>query len=189
MLSETYKQLCEHFREIAVLGSIGALLDWDARCILPSGGAEYRSDQQAYLSNLLHQKRTDPRIGDWLDDVVDSDLTADPRSDSATVIREAKRIYDKQVKLPGDLVEALTRAENDGQHAWVEARKNDDFETFLPFLETTFKLKREQADAIGFEDCRYDALLDDFEPDEKTFRVRETLEAVSYTHLTLPTKA
>ena len=86
MLSETYKQLCEHFREIAVLGSIGALLDWDARCILPSGGAEYRSDQQAYLSNLLHQKRTDPRIGDWLDDVVDSDLTADPRSDSATAV-------------------------------------------------------------------------------------------------------
>ncbi|MBT6849251.1 MAG: carboxypeptidase M32, partial [Planctomycetaceae bacterium] len=177
-MSGNYDELCEHFREIAVLGSIGALLDWDARCMLPSGGEEYRSDQQAYLSNLLHQKQTDPRIGDWLDDVVDSDLTADPYSDSATVIREAKRIYDKQVKLPADLVEALTRAGNDGQHAWVEARKNDDFATFLPFLETTFKLKREQADAIGFDDCRYDALLDDFEPDEKTNRVRETLEAL-----------
>ena len=177
-MSETYDQLCEHFREIAVLGSIGALLDWDARCMLPSGGAGYRSDQQAYLSNMLHQKKTDPRIGDWLAELVDSDFTADPRSDSATVIREAKRIYDKEVKLPADLVEALTRAENDGQHAWVEARKNDDFATFLPFLETTFKLKREQADAIGFDDCRYDALLDDFEPDEKTFRVRETLEAL-----------
>ena len=128
-MSDTYGQLCEHFREIAVLGSIGALLDWDARCMLPGGGAEYRSDQQAYLSNLLHQKRTDPRIGDWLEDLVDSDRTANPRSDSATVIREAKRIYDKQVKLPADLIEALTRAENDGQHAWVEARKNNDLDT------------------------------------------------------------
>ena len=177
-MSTAYDQLVEHFRELALLQSVASLLDWDARCKLPEGSASYRTDQQACLANQIHQKGIDPRIGDWLAEVVDTDLTADPQSDSATVIREIQRSYDKQTKLPADLVEALTRAQNDGQHAWVEARRNDDFDSFLPFLETTYRLKREQADAIGYEECRYDALLDDFEPGEKTSRVRQVLEAL-----------
>ena len=44
-----------------------------------------------------------------------------------------------------------------------------------PLLETTFALKREEAEAIGYEDCPYDALLDDYEPFESTSRVRTVL--------------
>ena len=177
-MSDAFENLCAHAREIALLNSIESLLDWDARCKLPETGSSYRTEQQAYVAKLVHDKQTDPRIGQWLASVQDTDLTADPHSDSATVIREAQRNYDKQTKLPAELVEALTRATNDGQHAWVEARRENDFSKFLPYLENVYKLKREQADAIGYEECRYDALLDDYEPGEKTSTVRAALEAL-----------
>ena len=177
-MSDAFEKLCDHSREIALLNSIESLLDWDARCKLPEQGSAYRTEQQAYVARLVHQKQTDPRIGDWLADVQGTNLTADPQSDSATIIREAQRNYDKQTKLPAELVEALTRATNDGQHAWVEARRENDFSKFLPYLENVYQLKREQADAIGYESCRYDALLDDYEPGEKTSTVRAALEAL-----------
>ena len=177
-MSDAFEKLCDHSREIALLNSIESLLDWDARCKLPEQGSAYRTEQQAYVAKLVHQKQTDPRIGDWLADVQGTNLTADPQSDTATIIREAQRNYDKQTKLPVELVEALTRATNDGQHAWVEARRENDFSKFLPYLENVYQLKREQADAIGYESCRYDALLDDYEPGEKTSTVRAALEAL-----------
>ena len=86
-----------------------------------------------------------------------------------------KREYDKQVKLPGRLVQELARASSMGQQVWVEARKENDFAKFAPILKETFKLKREQADAIGFEECAYDALLDDYEPGAKTSEVTMVL--------------
>ena len=177
-MSDAFEKLCDHSREIALLNSIESLLDWDARCKLPEQGSAYRTEQQAYVAKLVHQKQTDPRIGDWLADGQGTNLTVDPQSDSATIIREAQRNYDKQTKLPVELVEALTRATNDGQHAWVEARRENDFSKFLPYLENVYQLKREQADAIGYESCRYDALLDDYEPGEKTSTVRAALEAL-----------
>ena len=62
-----------------------------------------------------------------------------------------------------------------GQQAWVEARANNDFALFRPLLEKTYQLKRQQAAAIGYAECPYDALLDDFEPGETTANVARVL--------------
>ncbi len=48
------------------LGGSLACLEWDERTGLPSGAAEYRADQVTLLSGLIHSRRTDPRIGEWL---------------------------------------------------------------------------------------------------------------------------
>ncbi|MBI2479166.1 MAG: carboxypeptidase M32, partial [Planctomycetia bacterium] len=47
-----------------------------------------------------------------------------------------------------------------------------------PLLERIVDLKRQQADAIGYADCPYDALLDDFEPGETTKNVASVLAAL-----------
>ncbi len=51
-----------------------------------------------------------------------------------------------------------------GTTSLVEARQTNDFASFAPHLKTLFALKREQAQAQGFQKHIYDALLDDFEP-------------------------
>ena len=38
-----------------------------------------------------------------------------------------------------------------------------------------FELKRQEADAVGYESCRYDALLDDYEPHARAAEVGQVL--------------
>ncbi len=177
MSEGTLDKLCAHARETALLQSVAELLGWDERTKMPPAAGAYRAEQMTYLSSLVHRRQTDPQLGDWLAELAASDLASDPHSDAGATIREMRREYDKLVKLPQKLVEELTRASVLGQQAWVEARKNDDFATFAPILERIVGLKQQQADAIGYADCPYDALLDDFEPGETTKNVARVLEA------------
>jgi carboxypeptidase Taq len=173
-----YESLCGHLRETALLSSVQSLLEWDERTYLPPAAGDYRAEQITHLSGMIHRRRTDPRIGQWLAELADSPLAADPHSDAAATIREVKREYEKQVKLPQSLVEQLARASVLGQQAWVEARKNDDFKSFKPHLQNIVALKRQQAEAWGYVACPYDALLDDFEPAETTEHVHQVLAAL-----------
>ncbi|WP_425615330.1 carboxypeptidase M32 [Anatilimnocola sp. NA78] len=167
-MTAAYEQLCGLAREAALIESVEALLGWDERTYLPEGAGEYRAEQMTYLTGLAHQKRTQPKWGDLLDELADSDLAKDPHSDTGTTIRQLKRDYDKKVKLPQLLVEELTRASVLGQQAWVKARAANDFAMFQPHLSKIIDLKRQQAEAVGYADQPYDALLDDYEPHAKT---------------------
>jgi carboxypeptidase Taq len=62
-----------------------------------------------------------------------------------------------------------------GQQAWVKARAANDFAQFAPSLSQIIKLKREQAQAIGYQDHPYDALLDEYEPSARTAEVARVL--------------
>ena len=144
----------------------------------PPRRPEYRAEQMTLLAGIIHQRRTDPRVGEWLGELATGPLAADPHSDSGTAIRQLKRDYDKRIKLPKTLVEELTRTASLGQHTWQTARANDDFALLKPVLEKTFELKRAQAEALGYEHDPYDALLDDFEPGELTSNICRVLSGL-----------
>jgi carboxypeptidase Taq len=171
----SFEALCQHARETAILNSSAETLAWDERTMLPERGGAYRAEQMTYLAGLVHQKRTDPRVGEWLAELASSDPSADPHSDTAATIRNLRREYDRQRKLPQKLVEALTRATVLGQQSWVAARKADRFADFAPQLAEIMKLSREKADALGFKEARYDALLDEYEPHAVTSDVAKAL--------------
>jgi carboxypeptidase Taq len=170
-----YQRLVEHAREVALLASVESLLGWDERTMLPAAAGPYRADQATYVAGLLHRRQTDPRVADWLAELANSPLTQDPHSDAGATYRWLRRRYERKTKLPQTLVEHLARTAVLGQQAWAKARRDDDFASFAPLLETTFALKREEAEAVGYEDCPYDALLDDYEPFEKISRVGTVL--------------
>ena len=121
----------------------------------------------SFLAGFIHKKQTAPEVGEWLAELVDSPLAADPHSDTGADIVNLKRDYDRKTKLPQALVEELAKLSVLGQQLWVEARKANDFARFRPLLERTIELKRQEAAAIGYDDQPYDALLDEFEPGRK----------------------
>ena len=159
-----FDRLCAFLRETAILESTLSMLGWDERTGMPPEAAEYRGEQMTYLAGLIHSRRTDPQLGEWLDELTDSTFDADPHSITNTVIRESKRQFDRQKKLPSALVKEITRTAVQGQHDWQRAREQNDFSIFLPNLEQMVRLKCQEAEAVGFTECRYDALLDEYEP-------------------------
>ena len=90
-------------------------------------------------------------------------------------VREIRREFDKERRMPRRLVEEWARVTAVAQQRWAEARRNDDFASFAPWLERIFTLARECADAVGYEGERYDALLDDYEPGMTTAQLTAVL--------------
>lgn len=174
----TYAKLCGHVRQAATLGAIESVLGWDERCMMPAAGAEQRAEQITLLSGLIHERLVDPRIGEWLNELADGELAKNPHDDFGATIRQIRRQYEKRTKLPKALVEELAHTAVMGQHVWQEARKNDDFASFAPLLTKMIDLKRQQAEALGYAETPYDALLDEFEPGELTSRVSAVLGAL-----------
>ncbi|MCH9032693.1 MAG: carboxypeptidase M32, partial [candidate division Zixibacteria bacterium] len=112
----------------------------------------------------VHERAVSEEMGELLESLKDSEYTKETNSPDAVNIREIGRYYVKQKKLSKEFVEELTRVTSQAEHAWVAARKKKDFAQFLPHLEKVIKLKRDQADAYGYENDPYDCLIDDYEP-------------------------
>jgi len=170
---KTYEELLGELKTVALLGSCAAVLGWDEQTYLPPAGAEHRANQLGLLAGMGHERATSPRIGELLAELESSGSLGEPDSPISVNVREARRSYDRATKLPRRLVEELSRVTSLAQQAWVGARKEKDFPAFQPWLEKILKLKREEAEAIGYgEGVAYDALLDDYEPGAKTADVQ-----------------
>ena len=155
-------------RESVRLAQAVAVLEWDQETQLPSRGVEDRAEQLALLESIHHRRITDLRIGELLSIAAD---TPDLRAHESAFLREKRREYDQQTKLPVELVARKAEARSLGQATWAAARTADDFAAFAPRLATLVDLARETADCLGYEQVRYDALLDQFEPAMRTGRV------------------
>jgi carboxypeptidase Taq len=60
-----------------------------------------------------------------------------------------------------------------GESAWEHARPNNDWASFAGHLTRLVHLKREQAEALGYQHEPYDALLEEYEPGLSTQQVEE----------------
>jgi carboxypeptidase Taq len=161
---QAYEELLRRVREEALLTSCEALLEWDEETYMPPGGVGNRSEQLALLAGLLHERGTNPRIGELLGELEGSELLADRRSPEAVNVREIRREYDRYVRLPRRLVEDVARTTALAQKAWAKARADADYATFRPWLEKIVDLKRAEAECVGYAREPYDALIEDHEP-------------------------
>src|SRR4029078_6556109 len=131
---------------------------------MPRNAVEPRAEQRALLAGMVHDRETDPRYEELLAAVEGSALVDDPAAPITVNVREIRRTFDKERRVPRRLAEEWARVTAMAQQAWADARKRDDFASFAPWLERVFALARERADAVGYEGARYDGLLDDYEP-------------------------
>ncbi len=161
-----YGELMSELREVKVFESVGRVLAWDQETMMPGKGAGLRADQLSMLAGMSHTRQTSARLGELIGACEgDGSVKGDERA-SANV-REARRDYDKATKLPKDLVEEMARASSLGMDAWKQARKDNDFKAFLPWLQKTVELNRRKAECLGIPEGAnelYDALMDLYEP-------------------------
>lgn len=164
-------RLIEIDRELGLLGHIAALLGWDQETYMPAKAVAERSEQLALVGTIAHEKSVSPEIGELLSAL--GSTTASPTgapggssldARERAYLRVLRREYDRNTKLPADLVAELARATSLSQAAWVEARARNDFPAFAPHLERMVTLKKRQAACLAPGGKPYDALLDLFEP-------------------------
>ncbi len=159
-----YDELMARVKDEATLASIEALLEWDEETYMPAGAVESRSEQLALVAGLLHERGTDPRIGELLDALEGSALLRPADSPAAVNVRELRRDYERSLRLPTKLVTDLARTTAVAQRAWASARAASEFDLFRPHLDRIVELKRAEAECVGYAREPYDALVEDYEP-------------------------
>ena len=150
--------LLAHQRTTEALGQVMGRLGWDQETMMPKGAADQRGEEMAALESVLHARRTDPQVGDWL-------ASAEARNAAeAAQIREIAKSHARAVKVPAKLAAELARVTSVSQGTWAKARAEEDVASFLPTLTNVVDLRREEAACIAEGGDAYDALLQDYEP-------------------------
>ena len=164
MLTDTFAELRTRLEEIDDIQRAAAVLGWDQMTYMPEGGNQARGDQLATLASLAHERITSAALRDLLAAFREEVRTAPADDLRHAFLRTAQRAYDLAAKLPEELVARQMRLSAEAYEAWVTARAANDWTIFAPAFAKTVDLSREMADALGYRDEPYDALLDLSEP-------------------------
>ncbi len=171
-MQDKLDELRKRLGQVADLHHASALLNWDHETYMPPGGLEARAQQLSTLHALAHQKFIDDKVGQLLQDLAGPAAELDPDSEEASLVRVATRDYSRARKIPVELQAEIARVTALAHSTWVRARAQANFAIFAPDLEKVIDLTRQKAEALGYEDHIYDALLDNYEPEMKTAQVK-----------------
>ena len=175
---EKLNQLRHLTAELANLGGIQALLDWDQQVNMPRGGMEDRSAQAALVAGIMYDRATSPQLGTLIEDLASKipDINAD--DDLAREIKVAKRDFEHISRIPREKLIEFVMVTSQAHEVWVQARQNNDFASFAPHLTRIVEMRREQAELFKPYDHPYDPLLDEYEPGMKTAEVKAIFDAL-----------
>eukprot|EP00611_Tribonema_gayanum_P022629 TRINITY_DN4582_c0_g1_i1.p1 TRINITY_DN4582_c0_g1~~TRINITY_DN4582_c0_g1_i1.p1 ORF type:complete len:607 (-),score=157.70 TRINITY_DN4582_c0_g1_i1:343-1935(-) len=162
-ITNAYGKLCDRLREIDRLNGVQAVLGWDEQVMMPSGAAKARSMQKSALAGAVFEKRTAAALGALLNEFRQADTTDVLGAEKAAVVRDAIRDFDHEMRKSKDMAAREAELEGRAYHAWVKARKENDWPAFAPLLSEMVDLKTEVAAATRPEMGVYDANIDVFE--------------------------
>ncbi|PRY74998.1 carboxypeptidase Taq [Yoonia maritima] len=152
-----YDDLMQFQRETEALGQVAGRLGWDQETMMPEGATPQRAEEHGAMANVLHARRIDPRVGDWL-------AAAEALDDvSAANLRHIQRNFERTTKVPAKLAAELAKTTSLAHRTWAQCRADENVTGFLPVLQKVVDLRKEEAAAVAGNADPYDALLDDYE--------------------------
>ena len=163
-MTDRLSALRARLEEIDDIQRAAAVLGWDQMTYMPEGGNRGRGEQLATLASLAHERFVDAEFQELLHAFAQEVAGAPADDVRHAFLRTVQRACDQAVKLPKELVARQMRLTVEAYEAWVAARAAKDFGLFAPAFARMVDLSREIAQALGYAEEPYDALLDLSEP-------------------------
>ena len=138
-----------------------AVLSWDKEVNLPTKGAAARSRQVATLSGIAHEIFTNEKFGATLAALTNDGNELNERQKRN--IQLTQKDFNRINKFDTAFVVRRSELISTAFHAWLEARKKNDFSVYEKPLAELMELKIEEAEIIGYQDHPYNALMEEFE--------------------------
>lgn len=158
--ADLYKDYVTAMRKIADVKYASAVLQWDQETYLPAKGAGFRGQQLATLAEVAHELFVQDKTGDLLNKLKDGDNLNERQLKNVALSLED---YNKVKKFSPAFVRKMSETVSLAYHAWIKARRDNDFKVFEPLLTEIIDLKKQEAEILGYTQNRYDALLNEYE--------------------------
>ena len=181
IFSKSYERLLERTKQLVVLNSAGAIVQWDMETKMPPKAINLRSQQLALLGVIGHRMLTDPEMGKLISDAEKSLTSNNTVAAEKRNILLVKKAYIEATKIPESLVFETEKQRTVSVGAWKKAKTVNDWKSFKPELEKIIILRAKAAEMLmDVKDAKnpYDALIDDFEPKMKAERISVVFDAM-----------
>ena len=155
-----YEKYQSKMRFIADVKNANAVLQWDQETFLPAKGAAFRGQQISTLSEISHRLFSEEELGNILQELLSKE---DLSSEQKKNIERTNEDYLKNKKYTSEFVRKLSEQINKAFHSWIESRKQNSFSVYENDLDALIRLKKQEADILGYQGHPYNALLDEFE--------------------------
>ena len=140
---------------------------------MPRGGADARARQCAAVYGLAHEQAVAPALGKLLDALAHYGERLPRDSDDASLIRVARRDFQKMIKIPPDHVTRANAHGSASYNTWTRARPANDFAAMVPYLERTLDLSREYSSYFAPYKHVADPHIDDADEGMTTASIRK----------------
>jgi carboxypeptidase Taq len=163
-LEVAYRTLLKEIHDYFVLTQIEYMLDWDFETYMPPKGVKQRSEELAMMATLRHDRLTNPKVGELLKTIKD-----DPNYPSLSYVKKREielieRKYNRESKIPKELVEKIAKHAPIAIDAWKKAKKESNYSLFKPALDKMIELTKEKAHYLDPNIEPFDALVEKYEP-------------------------
>ncbi len=160
----SYADLLEATGQVNDFLNAGSVLSWDARTMMPHGGASTRSKQLATLAVAARNALCSDATKRALDGAEAELQGRNDDAPEARIVAQVREAIAYHERIPTELLRRKTELGAAAHGVWAEARSKADFSIFADALTTMVEINREMAQAIGYADHPYDALMYRFEP-------------------------
>lgn len=136
--------------------AMGAIY-YDAATAAPAGGEKERGEALGYLSGVYYEMFADPQVLEWINAIL-----TEPDAVDAVTLKNAevlKREFDEMVKIPQEEYVAFSKLTSESSAVWHQAKKNNDFASFSPFIDKIVDARVRFAGYIDPEKKPYDVSL------------------------------
>ncbi len=147
----------QHYQEIT------GIAHWDMMTMAPKAGKALHSEALGTLSTEAFKRSISKEMEEVLEALME-------KGTFETLDRKYQRSVEKDYKglqrfrkIPEKEYREYVVLTSKAQNVWEEARENNDFQLFQPYLEKIIDFNRRAAELFGYEEHPYNALLDHYE--------------------------
>lgn len=161
MLDKKINELKDYLKKYEKLNQAIALIYCDMRTNMPEKAGENRGELLQYLSEESFKMLTSDTVKNFIEDL--SPYKDKMNKLQCRMLEELERKYNETKKIPQEKYVEFVGICSNAEIAWEKAKEAKDFEIFKPHLEKVVKYTQEFIEYWGYNNDKYDTLLDKYE--------------------------
>ncbi|MDQ0213642.1 carboxypeptidase Taq [Oikeobacillus pervagus] len=161
-LEENEQDFLKYVKKMRAYQEAINLLFWDLRTGAPKKGVNQRAEVYSVLSSEVFKMSTSEEMAAYI-------ANLSPHENSLPeitkrILQECKREYNQNKKIPHQLYKEYIVLQSKSENVWEQAREENNFKLFQPYLEKIVDYKKRFIEYWGYDEQKYDTLLDLYEP-------------------------
>ena len=162
-MSQVLNNFKAYLKQISLYEQVIALIEWDLQTATPEKGVNAKMEALSHFSTEHFRMTTAKEYGQMLKTLSQPEEFEQLDDVMKLTVTRYKKDYEKQQRIPEAFYTEFVTTRARSQKAWEKAKKNNDFESYLPHLDKVISMVKEQLSYTDPGAEMYDALLDQYE--------------------------